>query len=192
GRRHARWHARPVGRARACVCKRCSSCDAQPVGRQPADGRAVLRVVRHERHTGRVPDEVRTGDRRPRVRPRRWHDDRFDHAWPGRNAAAVRPLRVGGPAAVMFIAGVTVTIIRGVPGFDAYGDPVGAPVDGWGDEVTFAGQPIRWSEPTLIDLPGVTLAPRVGGPGTASSDIEGRGREGGRVGFTMYAEVGAD
>lgn len=93
----------------------------------------------------------------------------------------------------MFIAGVTVTIIRGVPGFDAYGDPVaGTPVDGWGDEVTFAGQPIRWSEPTLIDLPGVTLAPRVGGPGTASSDIEGRGREGARVGFTMYAEVGAD
>ncbi len=72
---------------------------------------------------------------------------------------------------MMFPQGLTVTVVRPAD-LDAYGDPSG--------------------EPTEHDLEGVALAPRVGGPGTASADLEDRGREGVRAGLTLYAEVGAD
>lgn len=73
----------------------------------------------------------------------------------------------------MFPFGSTVTIIRS-PGRDAYGDPI----DG---------------EPERIALTGVAVAPRVGGPGTASSDVTSRGREALVEGLTLYiADVGAD
>ena len=73
-----------------------------------------------------------------------------------------------------FLRGFTVTVVRPPePVYDPYGDPT-------------PGEPVR------TELTGVGLAPRTGGPGTASTDIENRGREGLRSGLTMYAEVGAD
>lgn len=70
-----------------------------------------------------------------------------------------------------FVMGVTVTVVRPTD-LDDYGDPIG--------------------EPTETTLTGVALAPRIGGPGTASADLENRGREGVRAGLTLYAPVGAD
>lgn len=61
---------------------------------------------------------------------------------------------------------VNVTVIN-PPGVDEYGDPI----PGSGTEVTYED---------------VIVAPRVGGPGTASSEIHGRGRNGVIEGLTAY------
>lgn len=72
----------------------------------------------------------------------------------------------------MFANGFTVTIVRPT-GFDAYGDRLDYDAE-------------------RIPLGPVALAPRTGGPGTSSADLEARGREGVREGLTMYCAVGSD
>lgn len=72
----------------------------------------------------------------------------------------------------MFPHGRTVTIIR-PPGLDDYGK-------------TLPGEPDR------TDVEGCAWAPRVGGPGTSSTEIVGRGRQGVVEGLTLYAPVGTD
>lgn len=67
--------------------------------------------------------------------------------------------------------GVTLVIVRPM-GRDRYGDPI----DG---EARF-------------EVHGCAVAPRVGGPGTASADLEARGREGVREGLTAYLPIGPD
>lgn len=68
--------------------------------------------------------------------------------------------------------GVTLVIVRPM-GRDRYGDPI----DG---------------EATRFEVHGCAVAPRVGGPGTASADLEARGREGVREGLTAYLPFGPD
>lgn len=74
----------------------------------------------------------------------------------------------------MFSHGETITVIRDIPGgVDDYGDPI----PGITTETTYHG---------------VAIAPRVGGPGTSSSEIDDRGRQGIVEGFTIYGPLDMD
>ncbi len=74
----------------------------------------------------------------------------------------------------MFAFGETIKRLRSVPGgYDENGDPVA----GTTSSVTYDG---------------VAVAPRVGGPGTSSTEIIGRGRAGVIEGFTVYGPIDMD